>query len=193
MNLTLTAAAAPSRQQFRRFAVRKDHILETPRDVARNFCQPRFREGKRCFIPVVRLKVKWNHTCKIIHDSEDGSIRRGRDGHRRHGCNFGVNQRRGDANASQPLRYELRQPLRQRAHIAGGDQDREKRIGTQENEKRLAIHHQLVDVPVAQRGVRLAVGGCGERQKRLQFSGGAENDREGKINVVGLNYVFESC
>lgn len=70
------------------------------------------------------------------------------------GLDLRSNYTRTNTEASQSILYDSSETLRQCLHVSGGRNYRKKRLRTHQQQKRLTINNDAIDVPIAKRGVR---------------------------------------
>lgn len=93
------------------------------------------------------------HLCEVDHDSDHRPIHRPPDPHRLHGLNLSIDQVRIHAKAMQASGNHVGQMLRQPVDVPRSFQVRQKQESTDQEEERLPIKDQAIDVPITQSGI----------------------------------------
>ena len=105
------------------------------------------------FPPLPRLKVVGNSLREVDHDAEHGPINRRTDRHRGHCQSLGGDRPIVEPATSQSCLDERSESGWEAPHILCRNQHRQQRSRTHQEEKRLPIHHNSIDVPIAERRI----------------------------------------
>ena len=143
--------------------------MARPGGVAGRFGQAPFHNLQCVFVPPPWLEMIRNRFGEVDHDAKYGAINRGTDHDWAHGLLLGVDRASVDAATPQARRDQRAQPPRQAADIPRRQQHWQERNRTDQEQKRLPIHDDSIDVPVAERRVITDRNGCRRWQQRAEF------------------------
>ncbi len=157
-------------QNLRCLLFRKYHAVPGERCVARSRGKALFHDPQGGFPPLPRLKVVRNSLREVDHDAEHGPINRRTDRYRGHCQSLGGDRPIVEPATSQSCLDERSESGWEAPHILCRNQHRQQRSRTHQEEKRLPIHHNSVDVPIAERRIGAGRDDLRCRQQRVQLS-----------------------